>query len=103
MDYNTFKTEVERLYNERKQLHINDPSVYDHWKKIADFMASDEKGTLKLLDECDSETALWFSEIFDDLSERLKSMNFIKALEKLDEKFPNLKLTKFVNDAKNYL
>jgi hypothetical protein len=103
MDYKRFKNEVERLYNERRQLHNNDSRVYEQWEKIADFMASNEEQTIKLLDECDSEAALWYSEVFDDISERIKSENFIKALEKLDIKFPDLKLTKLINDAKNYL
>lgn len=66
-------------------------------------MANNEEHMIKLFNECNSEAALWYSEVFDDISERLKSKNFIKALEKLDTKFPDLRLTKLINDAKNYL
>ena len=103
MDYDKFKIEVERLYCERKELNNNDPKVYELWEKISDFMASNEALTIKLLDECDSEAALWYSEVFDDISEKIKSAKFIKVLENLDTKFPDLKLTKLINDAKNYL
>ena len=103
MDFSAFKNELEQLLEVRKKLHINDPAVYQHWNKIADFMASDEQNTIEFLKHCDQDTTEWISEIFEDISKRLRSKAFIKAIEKAESEFPELKLKDLVNDARAYL
>jgi len=104
MDYNSFKSRVERLIEERKGFHPNDElRTYKYWEEISDFMATDEISTIKFLGECDKETADWMSEVFEDLSERFKSEKVITAFEKLDKKYPDLNLASFIEGARSFL
>lgn len=104
MNYNLFKIKVEQLIEDRKNFHPNDDfRTYEYWEKISDFMAIDEKSTIKFLNECDKETAFWMSEVFEDLSKRFRSENVIIAFENIDKKFPDLNLTSFVDEARNLL
>lgn len=103
MDYNTFKIEVEKLLEERKGFHVNDLRINEYWERISDFMATDEDNTIRFLNECEKDTANWMSEVFEDISERLKSENIIIAFDKLDKKFPDLNLTSFVDGARSFL
>lgn len=103
MEYSAFKKQAVLFLDERKKLHDNDPAIYFFWNKFADFMSANEEGTILFIEECDEDTADWMSEIFEDISKRLKSQKFIAALELLNEKYPNLNLTSFVDGAKSYL
>ena len=44
---------------------------------------------------------LLISSVFDDVSEKLQSSKFISCLRELDKKYPDLKLTFFIDDAEN--
>ncbi|MEW7278195.1 hypothetical protein ABW636_06335 [Aquimarina sp. 2201CG1-2-11] len=104
MDYNSFKSRVGQLIEERKSFHPNDDlRTYKYWEEISDFMAADEISTIKFLEECDKETASWMSEVFEDLSERLKSNKFIDCLERLAKRFPDQNLESFIQDARSFL
>lgn len=103
MEYIIFKREVFLFLQERKKIHDNDPAIYSFWNKFADFMSNNEENTILFFKECDEDTADWMSEIFEDISERLRSNRFIKSIELLDKKYPKLNLTSFVESAKNYL
>lgn len=104
MDYNSFKTRVEQLIEERIGFHPNDDlRTYKYWEEISDFMATDETNTIKFLDESDKETANWMSEIFEDLSAKLKSSKFIECLERLSERYPEENLESFIEDARSFL
>ena len=98
--------QTEKLFayiEQRKKLHINDPAVETYWEKLADILGQNEDDTIDFLDSCDEETVGWISEVFEDVSERLNSSRYIKCLERLDVKFPNLKLESFIDNAKLYL
>jgi len=104
MDYNSFKSRVEQLIEERKGFHPNDDlRTYKYWEEVSDFMAADEASTIKFLNECDKETANWMSEVFEDLSEKLKSSKFIECLERLAKRYPNGNLESFIEDARSFL
>ena len=104
MDYIYFKDKVVQLIEQRKKLHPNDEfHIYKYWEEISSFMSINEGYTTQFLNECDKETVDWLSEIFEDLSEKLKSKNIILVLENLDNKFPDLNLSNFVKSARHYL
>ena len=97
------KLEVSNIIAERKKLHVNDPSVENYWNKLTDVLIRDENTTIQFLDNSDSDTVMWISEVFEDVSEQLNSMEFIKCLEGLNNKYPKLNLEPFINEAKNFL
>jgi hypothetical protein len=97
------KLEVSNIIAERRKLHVNDPSVENYWDKLTDILIRDENTTIQFLDNSDSDTIMWISEVFEDVSEQLNSMEFIKCLEGLNNKYPKLNLESFVNGARNFL
>jgi hypothetical protein len=103
MDYNTFKNRLTSIYERRKNLHLNDPQIYEYWEEITELMASDEEQTIRLLRDSSEDEVLWFTEVFDDIVARFKSENFAKVLEELSTKYPNLNLAQFIIDAKKYI
>lgn len=66
-------------------------------------MATSEEFTIKFLNEADVETVDWISEVFEDISERLKSAKYIDCLEGLSKKYPHKLLRPAINAAKNLL
>ncbi|KZU60843.1 hypothetical protein [Lactiplantibacillus plantarum] len=52
---------------------------------------------------CSEDDVLLISSVFDYVSENLQSKKFISCLRKLDKKYPDLKLTSFIDDAEDYI
>lgn len=59
--------------------------------------------TIEYLEKCSKEDLYFISEIFEDVSEQLKSKEFIDCLRKLDTKFPELDMTKDIDLAEEYI
>ncbi|HHQ0579965.1 TPA: hypothetical protein ACSKJ8_002856, partial [Listeria monocytogenes] len=62
-----------------------------------------EDETINYLKNCSKEDVLLISSVFDDVSEKIQSRKFISCLRELDKKFPDLKLTFFIDDAEGYI
>ena len=95
--------EIREIINNRKKLHPNDPKVEEYWEELTEVLVRDESETIDFLNECSEEDISWISEVFEDISEQLNSIVFIKALEKIEKKYPNLDLHDFIEDAKDML
>lgn len=52
---------------------------------------------------CSKDDVLLISSVFDYVSDNLQSKRFISCLRELDKKYPDLKLTSFIDDAENYI
>lgn len=59
--------------------------------------------TIEYLENCSEEDLYFISEIFEDISEQLKSKEFIDCLRKLDIKFPDLDMTKDIDLAEGHI
>lgn len=104
MEYIDFKSQLLTLIEERKAIDINDElNTYKFWEKASDFTVKNIQNTISFLKECDEETANWLSEIFEDIAEKSKSKEIVAMFEELDIKYPELKLTSFVEGAKSFL
>lgn len=55
------------------------------------------------LENCSEEDIYFISEVFEDVSEQLQSKEYIECLRKLDDKFPNLDMTKDIDLAEEYI
>ncbi|AUS09945.1 hypothetical protein C1X05_14665 [Laceyella sacchari] len=95
--------QVRQIIKIRSTLHPNDLSVYMYWDKLTELLSMNELQTIKLLETCSEEEIEWISEVFEDVAYKLQSVAYIKCLERLDKKYPNLNLTKLIMDAKEMM
>lgn len=59
--------------------------------------------TVAYLENCSEEDIYFISEVFEDVSEQLQSKEYIECLRKLDDKFPNLDMTKDIDLVEEYI
>ncbi|WP_342560580.1 hypothetical protein NSQ95_07290 [Psychrobacillus sp. FSL W7-1457] len=92
------------ILNKRKKLNLNDDyGIRRSWDKIVQVLGENEGNTLKYLDNCSAEDLYWISEVFEDIAEILQSKELINCLRKLDDKFPELNMTKDIDIAESYI
>lgn len=70
---------------------------------MIDVLSTDIQQTISYLENCTQEELYYISEIIEDIAERLQSKTFIECLRKLDEKYPELKMTQDIDLAENYI
>lgn len=97
------KKEVEKLIEERKKIHPDDPSIIDKWCELTKIFVKNEEDTLIYLNNCSKEEITWISEIFEDISEQLQSWGFIKCIEQLANKYSDLDLEQDIFYAKKQM
>ena len=97
------KESMMKIIEERKLKHVEDDyGIQECWAKMINILSVDVQQTVAYLENCTQEEVYYVSEIFEDISERLQSKTFIECLRKLDEKFPELKMTKDIDLAETY-
>lgn len=84
--------QINQIVKRREKLHLNDPRITECWNELIAVLSESEELTIAYLLSCEEQKLFWLSEVFDDLSVRFKSLNFIECLEQLREKFPELEL-----------
>lgn len=94
------RDDVEKVINERKNLHPDDPRIADKWEEITSIFIQSEDDTIEYLERCSQEELYWISEVFDDISAQLQSLRFIECIEKLPGKYPELDLEQDIGWAK---
>lgn len=94
---------IEKIINERKKLHPDDPRVVDKWNELTQIFIRDEESTIAYLNSCCKENIDWISEVFEDISEQLQSTDFIECIEQLAVKYPDLNLEQDILYAKKAL
>ncbi|MBR7016241.1 MAG: hypothetical protein IKI12_07335 [Lachnospiraceae bacterium] len=58
-------------------------------KEMVELLTDDVNATVSFLDtECSESQFIWMSEIFDEIAERIKDREFIKALRRVAGKYP---------------
>lgn len=94
---------MDNLIRERKNKHSEDDyGIYECWDKMTEILSQDIDETIQYLENCSEEDLYFISEIFEDISERVKSEKYISCLRKLDKKFPNLNMTRDIDIAESY-
>lgn len=100
----TLKTEVYSIIDKIKALHPEDPKINDYWDELTEVLSADEQATINFLYSLeDKEAVNHISSVFHDVAYRLQSPAFIKCIESLIPKFPDLILVHMVNWAKEAL
>lgn len=95
--------EIEKIIEERKKIHSDDPRVVEKWNELIKIFIQNEENTIAYLNGCCKENIDWISEIFEDISEQLQSSRFIECIEKLVVKYPDLNLEQDILYAKEAL
>lgn len=91
---------MDNLIRERKNKHPEDDyGIYECWDKMTEILSQDIDETIQYLENCLEEDIYFISEIFEDISEKVKSEKYIICLRKLDKKFPNLNMTRDIDIA----
>lgn len=98
------KESMMKIVEERKKKHIEDDyGIQECWEKMINILSVDVQQTVAYLESCTQEEVYYVSEIFEDISEKVQSKTFIECLRKLDEKFPELKMTQDIDMAETYI
>lgn len=98
------KNLMDKIIDERKKKNIEDDyGIQVCWDKMVEILSNNICETIEYLENCSEEDLYFISEIFEDVSEQLKSEEFITCLRKLDIKFPNLDMTKDIDLAEGYI
>lgn len=82
------KSEIQKLLKWRKGVTEEEP-LKDYWLTLTDLMTRDEELAYEILNESNEQEVRYFSEVFEDISKRLKSEKFITVIRNLKEKYPN--------------
>ncbi len=96
-------TEVIRITEEKKELHINDPIINIYWDKLTELLSNNLENTKYVLEHVGEGTLYHISEIFEDISYIYQSTEFILFLEELDKKYPQIDLGNDIKWAKEAL
>ena len=90
----TLLEEVSKITEKIELLHINDPKIMDYWDEMASLLITSEAETIKLIDNLDDQRKVDdISSVFEEISSGLQSKEFIKCIERLERRFPDLLLT----------
>lgn len=78
---------MEIILEKRKSLNINDDfGIEKCWNEMTELLSQNEMETINYLEESTEKDLYYISEIFEDVSERFQSEQFINCLRKLDKK-----------------
>lgn len=95
---------MRKVVQERKEKDIQDDyGIQKCWNKMIEILSRNVQDTIEYLENCSEEDLFYISEIFEDVSERLKSKEYIICLRKLDKKFPQLNMSSDIDLAEKYL
>ncbi|MDA9471325.1 hypothetical protein C240_1478 [Enterococcus sp. 5H] len=70
---------------------------------MTESLSQNESETTCYLADVNENDLYYISEIFEDISEKLQSEQFINCLKELDKKFPELDMTKDIDIAESYI
>lgn len=95
---------IKQIIEKRKNLHIEDDfGIQKCWEELTNVLSDNENKTISYLNCCEKEQIYWISEVFEDISENLKSTDFIECLRNLEKRFPELEMTKDIDLAEKYV
>lgn len=96
--------DIRQVLNQRKIVHNeNDFEIEKCQNKLINLLSINDLETIKCLEICNKDEILWISEVFEEVAEKLQSRRYIECLKKIDNKYPDLKLTKIIKIANNYI
>ncbi len=101
--------EIRELLKEREAIYIEDYiSTEKCWEKEVNLLTQNMDETIDFIsNRCTGEEFAWLSEVFDDVVEKIQSMEFITCLQRMVKKFPEeakeYNLVDIVESTKDFL
>ena len=100
----SISNEVQENLKKRRSINQDDDFGLERsWEELTIILSKNEYETINYLMNCSKDDVLLISSVFDYVSDNLQSKRFISCLRELDKKYPDLKLTSFIDDAENYI
>lgn len=98
------KEKVIEIVNEIDSLFMEDTRFPKYWGQLTQVLSENEQETIDFLDSCNEKNIIDnISSVFADISTNFQSQKFIKCLERLEIKFPDLLLNPMIEVAKDVL
>lgn len=95
---------VKKIIEQRKKMNLNDDKGIERcWNDLIKVFSESEVDTIEYLEKCEMNELYWISEIFEDISKNLQSSEFIRCLKRLNNKYPELNMTKDIELAEEYM
>ncbi|MGG7143557.1 hypothetical protein ACQPVP_08830 [Clostridium nigeriense] len=83
------KNEIVELIEWRKGIEcINGMENY-YWEPLIELLSKNEVDTIEFLRACSDEQLYWISEVFEDISNKFQSKEFVDFLKELQKDHPN--------------
>lgn len=79
------KKKIKKIITERKSAHINDPDIEKkYWFPILKALGDNEDDIIEYLETLDDDTASWFNEIYEELTEKFPGEKMEKAFARIN-------------------
>lgn len=99
-----FLHDVKKILQKRLLLHDeNDHDIEKCRNSLMKLLSENEEYTVNFLVNCSKDELLMVSEVFEEIAYNLQSQKYIRCLDTLDKKYPELKLTSSIDIAKRYM
>lgn len=93
---------ITQIVEEIEKLHPNDIKIYEYWDELTNILSKDEQATITYISNCQDKVIISnLSSVFEDIAYNLQSIPFIKELDKLKKKYPDLNLSSMIEIAKS--
>lgn len=80
------KNSIKRIIDNRKKAHVNDPDIENkYWIPLVEALGDNEDDIIKYLNELNDEDAAWFSEIYEEVTEKFPSSQMETAFERINK------------------
>ena len=105
---NNFNEVIHNLVILRKKIGFeNDWQVEQWWNNTSDFMANNIDKTVDFIKtECSADEFYLISEIFEDITQKTRSKDFVKCIEKISRKYSaeceKYNVFSIIQDCKDY-
>ncbi len=96
------KTQIIEIIKRIDNLHQEDPKIYTELDKITNLLSQNLDKTIEVLNTLDEHSINWVCSSFPEISAVFESETFIVSIKKLKDKFPNLDLEIWINEASKY-
>jgi hypothetical protein len=91
MDKEKLLDKIIELTTERATMHPNhDGGINDYWNECAEILSVNLEKTKWVLDRVGPEKLYWIAEVFEDISKKFQSWEFIDYLEQLQNRYPDV-------------
>ena len=99
----SLKEQMSEILKRKKKLHMNDDfATYKCWEEMIELLSKNEVDTISYLELSNADDLHHVREVFEEISEKFQSSEFIKCLRRLDIKYPELEMTTDIDIAADW-